>query len=404
MSVATDSLASSIRRHLDEIAPDIQDVARQIHRHAETAFEETQSSALLCDLLERHGFAVQRGASGMATAFIADSGREGPAVAFVSEYDALRGLGHACGHNLIGTGSAGAGIALAMALQEAGLPGRVRVVGSPAEEGGGGKIPLCHDGVFDEYDAALIFHPSDRTMAVMYALACTHWSWAFTGRAAHAATDPQQGINALDAFVHAYNGIALWRQQLRDDARVHGFVKEGGTAPNIIPERTSGEFLTRARDGAYLREMNVRFRAIFEAAAAATGCTLDLREEETYLDLRSNPVLAARMNDHLAAVGLDPQPTIPWDRVGSTDVGDLSYAAPTLHPEVAIVDEGVSCHTHQFREAADSERGYRALIQGAAALALTGAEVVADDAVREQVRAAFRDQPWRRREWRGSGA
>ncbi len=404
MSVATDNLASSIHRHLEEIAPDIQGVAHEIHGLAEIGYQETRSSAALCDLLERHGFTVQRGASGMDTAFIADSGREGPGIAFVCEYDALRGLGHACGHNLIGTGSAGAGIALAMALQEMGLPGRVRVVGSPAEEGGGGKIPLCHDGVFDEYDAALIFHPSDRTMSVMYALACTHWEWVFTGRAAHAAADPNQGINALDAFVHSWNGISLWRQQLRDDARVHGFVREGGTAPNIIPERTSGEYLTRARDGAYLREMNERFRAIMEAAALATGCTLELTENETYLDLRSNPVLAARMDRHLDAVGLDPQPSIPWDRVGSTDVGDLSYAVPTLHPEVAIIDEGVSCHTHEFREAADSDRGYRALIQGAEALALTGADVVADAEIREQVRAAFSGQPWRRKEWRGSGA
>ena len=403
MSVATDNLAASIHRHLEEVAPDIQAVAREIHGHAEIGYQEFKSSAALCDLLERHGFSVQRGASGMDTAFIADSGREGPGIAFVCEYDALRGLGHACGHNLIGTGSAGAGIALAMALQEAGLPGRVRVVGSPAEEGGGGKIPLCHDGVFDEYDAALIFHPSDRTMSVMYALACTHWEWVFKGRAAHAAADPNQGINALDAFVHSWNGISLWRQQLRDDARVHGFVREGGTAPNIIPERTSGEYLTRARDGAYLREMNQRFRAIMEAAALATGCELELTENETYLDLRSNPVLAARMQEYLDAVGLHPQESIPWDRVGSTDVGDLSYALPSLHPEVAIIDEGVSCHTHEFRAAADSDRGYRALIQGAEALALTGAEVVADAEVRERVRAAFRDQPWRRKEWRGSG-
>lgn len=405
MSITTESLSSSIHRHLEEIAPDIQGVAHDIHHHPETAFEETRSAALLCDLLERHGFSVQRGASGMPTAFIADTGTgSGPGVAYVCEYDALRGLGHACGHNLIGTGSAGAGIALALALREAGLPGRVRVVGSPAEEGGGGKIPLCHHGVFDEFDAALIFHPADMTKSVMYALACTHFKWAFIGRAAHAAADPQQGINALDAFVHAYNGVALWRQQLRDGARVHCYVKEGGTAPNIIPERTSGEWLTRARDGAYLHEMNARFRAIMEAAAAATGCTLELVEEETYLDLRSNPVLAERMHQHLGAVGLDPVESIPWERVGSTDVGDLSYAVPTLHPEVAIIDEGVSCHTHQFREAADSERGYRALVQGAEALALTGADILADAEVREQVRTAFRDQPWRRKEWRGSGA
>jgi amidohydrolase len=390
---------------LEAASPELREVAQAIHGFAETGFTEHRSSAALCDLLERHGFRVRRGASGMETAFVADSGDGGPAVAFVCEYDSLPGLGHACGHNLIGTGSAAAGIALAHALRETGTPGHVRVVGSPAEEGGGGKIPLCDDGVFDDCDAALIFHPADRTFAVMYALACTHWHFTFTGRAAHAAADPDQGRNALDAFVHAYNGIALWRQQLKDGSRVHGFIAEGGTAPNIIPERTAGQFITRARDGAYLAEMDVRFRAIFEAAAAATGCELELTaDNDSYLDIRSNPVLAERCEWHLAAVGLEPQPSIPWDRVGSTDVGNLSYAVPALHPEIAIIDEGVSCHTHEFREAADSERGYRALIQGAEALARIGADVVADAAVREAVRAAFRDQPGRRAAWRGSGA
>ena len=149
----------------------------------------------------------------------------------------------------------------------------------------------------------LIFHPSDRTASVQYALACTHWEWTFRGKAAHAAGNPDRGINALNVFVDAYNGISLWRQQLRDDARVHGFIIEGGTAPNIIPELTRGEFLTPARDGEYLRAMNVRFKAIFEAAALATGCELQLDEKETYLDLRSNPVLAERTSVHLAEVG-----------------------------------------------------------------------------------------------------
>src|ERR1019366_7474325 len=149
------------------------------------------------------------------------------------------------------------------------------------------------------------------TMSVMWALACTHWRWAFTGRAAHAAGDPDKGLNALDAFVHAYTGIAMWRQQLLDGTRVHGFIAEGGTAPNIIPERTSGEFLTRAREAAYLDEMN-----------------------------------------------LAPEVSAPWARVGSTDVGDVSYACPTIHPEVAIIHEGVSCHTHEFREAAATEHAH----------------------------------------------
>jgi amidohydrolase len=279
----------------------------------------------------------------------------------------------------------------------------VSIVGAPAEEGGGGKIPLCHDGLFDDCDAVLIFHPSDRTASLQYALACTHWEWSFRGKAAHAAGHPDHGINALDAFVHAYNGVSLWRQQLRDDARVHGFIIEGGTAPNIIPELTRGEYLTRARDGEYLRTMNTRFRAIFEAAAQATGCTLQLDERETYLDLRSNAVLAERASVHLAGVGLKEDHVIPWERTGSTDVCDVSYAAPTLHPEFAIADEGIGPHTHAFREAAISARGEEAMLMAAEVLARIGAEVILDAGVRERVRDAFRLQPQRRAEWTGSG-
>jgi amidohydrolase len=404
VTVAAHGVADRIHAVLAAQRTELRHVSLDIHSHPETAYEETRACATLAGLLKSHGFDVRRGVSGMETAFIADaeSGSGGPRVAYVCEYDALRGLGHACGHNLIGTASAAAGIALLQALRESGVPGRVRVVGSPAEETGGGKIPLVTDGVFDDCDAALILHPDDRTMAVMWALACTHWRWSFTGRAAHAAGDPDQGINALDAFVHAYNGVSLWRQQLKDGARVHGFIEEGGTAPNIIPERTSGEFLTRARDAAYLEEMNTRFRAIFEAAASATGCVLELERGDDYRDLRSNAVLAERCGAHLDAVGLDRREVTPWDRVGSTDVGDLSYACPTLHPTVAITEEGVSCHTHEFREAAATESAHDAMLSGAAALALTGADVIAEPSFREAVRAEFTAQPWRRPDWAGS--
>lgn len=376
--------------------------SRAIHALAEIGFEEVESSRLLSGVIEQHGFRVERGVSGMPTAFVARQGTAGPHVAFVCEYDALRGLGHACGHNLIATSSAGAGIALARALTHGAIAARVTIVGAPAEEGGGGKIPLCHDGLFDDCDAVLIFHPSDRTASLQYALACTHWEWTFRGKAAHAAGHPDHGINALDAFVQAYNGVSLWRQQLRDDARVHGFIVEGGTAPNIIPELTRGEYLTRARDGEYLRTMNVRFRAIFEAAAKATGCELQLEEKETYLDLRSNAVLAERASLHLAAVGLEEDTVIPWERTGSTDVGDVSYAAPTLHPEFAIADEGVGPHTHAFREAALSPRGEEAMLKAAEVLARIGADVIFDAGVRHRVRDAFLAQAQHRTEWTGS--
>jgi amidohydrolase len=395
---------SEIHDAAGSCSDDLFTTSRAIHALAEIGFEEVESSRLLSDVIERHGFQVERGVSGMPTAFVARRGRIGPHVAFLCEYDALRGLGHACGHNLIATSSAGAGIALAKTLEGRGVEARVTIVGTPAEEGGGGKIPLCADGLFDDCDAVLIFHPSDRTAAMQYALACTHWEWTFRGKAAHAAGHPDHGINALDAFVHAYNGISLWRQQLRDDARVHGFIIEGGTAPNIIPELTRGEYLTRARDGEYLRGMNVRFRAIFEAAASATGCELQLDERETYLDLRSNAVLAERTSVHLADVGLTEDVVVPWARTGSTDVGDVSYAAPTLHPEFAIADEGIGPHTHAFREAAITPRAEQAMLQAAEVLARVGADVILDADLRKRVRDAFAAQPQHREEWTGSGA
>jgi amidohydrolase len=399
----TASRYAAIRDTLEAKAAELRSVSGAIHALAEIGFEERESSALLAALLERNGFSLTRGVSGMDTAFLATYGSSGPHVAFVCEYDALRGLGHACGHNLIGTASAGAGIALAHSLERAGVAARVTVVGAPAEEGGGGKIPLCRDGVFDTSDAVLIFHPSDHTAAVQYALACTHWEWAFRGRAAHAAGHPDDGLNALDAFVHAYNGIALWRQQLRDDARVHGFIIEGGTAPNIIPELTRGEHLTRARDAAYLRRMNERFRAIFNAAAQATGCELRLDERETYLDLRSNPVLAELTREHFRALGIPEDTVVPWSRSGSTDVGDVSYAAPTLHPELAIADRGVSPHTHGFREAAAAPRAQETLLVAAEVMARVGADLAGNRELRQRVRDAFAGEPWRRVEWTGSG-
>ena len=405
MTATATGLLTSVRPNLAARRAELRRVSLDIHSHPETAFEEVRACATLAGLLRTHGFDVRRGVSGMQTAFVAEgvAGNGGPRVAFVCEYDALRGLGHACGHNLIGTASAAAGIALLAAMRATGVDGTVRVVGSPAEEGGGGKLTLVADGVFDDCHAALILHPADRTAAVMWALACTQWEWSFSGRASHAAGDPDQGLNALDAFVHAYNGVSLWRQQLRDGARVHGFIAEGGTAPNIIPERTAGEFMTRARDAAYLGEMNLRFRAIFDAAATATGCTLTLTERETYRDIRSNPVLAERCHHHLEAAGLSPHETEPWTRVGSTDVGDLSYACPTLHPTVAIIDEGVACHTHDFLEASATEHAHDVMLRGAEALALTGADVVADEIVRGAVRGAFGGESWRRPQWTGSG-
>ena len=383
-------------------ADELVSTSRAIHALAEIGFEEFESSRILSGVIEAAWLSGRPRRLGDADVVRCEAWERRPPRCVrlrVRRAARSRTRVRAQPHRNV---VCGGGHRTGAVTREERRPRPGHIVGAPAEEGGGGKIPLCHDGLFDDCDAVLIFHPSDRTASLQYALACTHWEWTFRGKAAHAAGHPDHGINALDAFVQAYNGVSLWRQQLRDDARVHGFIIEGGTAPNIIPELTRGEYLTRARDGEYLRTMNVRFRAIFEAAAQATGCDLQLEERETYLDLRSNAVLAERASVHLAGVGLEEDRVIPWERTGSTDVGDVSYAAPTLHPEFAIADPGIGPHTHAFREAALSRRGEDAMLQAAEVLARIGADVILDADVRHRVRDAFLAQPQHRTDWTGS--
>ncbi len=393
MSVAqasTGQLKDAISTRIDVLRPELERVSRDIYANPEIAYEERQAVAWLAELLKKHGFSVELGVANTPTAFVATRRNgTGPTVAFLSEYDALRGLGHGCGHNLIATASAGAGIALADALDR--LRGGVLVIGTPAEEGGGGKIRLIRAGIFQEVDAAMMFHPDSKTQVLHWALAVTHMHFEFTGRAAHASGDPEKGINALDAFVLAYNGISLLRQQMKDGARLHGFLKEGGVAPNIIPERTSGEFLVRARDQAYMEELVQKVKNIFQAAALATGCSLKLTfDEEPYSDLRNNDVLARLFEENLRRLGLDPVEAVPWENAGSTDMGNVSHVVPALHPTVAIASAEVPTHSQAFLEASGSLRGYQAMIDAAKALAMTGADLLADPSLVEQAKLEFR--------------
>jgi len=374
---STGQLKDAISTRIDALRPELERIGRDIHANPEIAYEEKQAVGWLTELLKKHGFGVELGVANTPTAFVATRRNgTGPTIAFLSEYDALRGLGHGCGHNLIATASAGAGIALAGLLDR--LPGRVLVIGTPAEEGGGGKIRLIRGGIFQEVDAAMMFHPDTRTQVLHWALAVTHMHFEFTGRAAHASGDPEKGINALDAFVLAYNGISLLRQQMKDGARLHGFLKEGGTAPNIIPERTSGEFLVRAREQAYMEELVQKVKNIFQAAALATA------------DLRNNEVLARLFEENLRRVGLAPVEGVPWENAGSTDMGNVSHVVPALHPTLAIASDNVPGHSQAFLEASGSPRGYQAMADAAKALAMTGADLLADPSLIEQAKVEFR--------------
>jgi amidohydrolase len=393
MSVAqapASQLKDEISTRIDALRPELERIGRDIHANPEIAYEERQAVGWLTALLREHGFEVEVGVANTPTAFVATRRKgTGPSIAFLSEYDALRGLGHGCGHNLIATASAGAGIALAEALDR--VPGRVQVIGTPAEEGGGGKIRLIRAGIFQEVDAAMMFHPDSRTQVLHWALAVTHMHFEFIGRAAHASGDPEQGINALDAFVLAYNGISMLRQHIKEGARLHGFLKEGGTAPNIVPERTSGEFLVRARDTAYMQELVQKVKNIFQAAALATGCSVKLTfDEEPYSDLRNNAVLAALFEENLRRLGIDPVEPVPWANAGSTDMGNVTHVVPGLHPTLAIAPADVPTHSQAFLEASGSLRGYQAMIDAAKALAMTGADLLTDPSLVAKAKAEFR--------------
>jgi len=385
ISEVKDAISSTV----DALRPELERVGRDIHAHPEIGYEEKQAVGWLTALLRKHGFDVEVGVANTPTAFVATrrSG-PGPTVAFLSEYDALRGLGHGCGHNLIATASAGAAIALADQLDR--LAGRVQVIGTPAEEGGGGKIRLIRGGIFKDVDAAMMFHPDTRTQVLHWALAVTHMHFEFTGRAAHASGDPEKGINALDAFVLAYNGISMLRQHIKDGSRLHGFLIEGGTAPNIVPDRTRGEFLVRAREEAYMLELVQKVKNIFQAAALATGCSVKLTfDEDPYTDLHNNGVLAGLFEANLRRIGIEPVEGVPWENAGSTDMGNVTHVVPGLHPTLGIAPADVPGHSQAFLEASGSPRGYQAMSDAAKTLAMTGADLLADPSLVEKAKAEF---------------
>lgn len=360
-------------------------LAQDIHAHPELGYEESHASAVLADHLGGLGFAVERGVGETPTAFRARHGQGAPTVAVLAEYDALPGVGHACGHNLIAGAALLAGAAAAAGLE--GAPGQVLVIGTPAEEAKGGKIRLLRAGVFQDVDAAIMFHPSCRNTSVHWALARAIFQFAFTGRAAHAGAAPEKGVNALDAFVMAYTGLSTLRQQVRDGSRIHCILREGGTAVNIIPERSAGELGVRARDRAYLDELVGRVKAAFVGAAEATGCELALHEpEQAYSDMRNNAALVAAYQANAARVGIALDELEPWAEAGSTDMGNVSHAVPGIHPTVAIAD-GIGWHTREFAQAANQPRAYEAMLLAGKALALTAIDVLTDAQLLSRARA-----------------
>lgn len=368
-------------------------ISDTIHANPELGFEEVQAAALLAGILEDNGFDVERGIAGMETAFIASlkGGDDGPTVAFLAEYDALPGLGHACGHNIIGAAAVGAGLAMRAVLSE--LAGTIQVIGTPAEEGGGGKAIMVDAGVFAGVDAAMMMHPSGRNLLGRLALTAYSVSIEFFGKPAHAAAKPDEGINALEAMLLTFNGINALRQHLRDDARIHGIITHGGDAANIVPDYTSADLIVRAADTPYAAEVLEKVQACAQGAALATGARLEFKQPGPRYDARlPNPTLVALFRENMLALGHEIELATGNERMGSSDIGNVSQVIPTIHPYIAIAPEDVGGHTVEFREAAASEKGHEGLITAAKALAMTAVDLLSEPANMAEARRTFVQQ------------
>ncbi|MDR7483913.1 MAG: M20 family metallopeptidase [Armatimonadota bacterium] len=373
---------------IDAASDDLIALARRIHAAPEVAFQEHQAAAWLTETLERHGFRVERSVAGLPTAFRAEIGTQRhPAVAILAEYDALPEIGHACGHNLISTAAVAAGIGLA-ALREQ-LPGTAVVLGTPAEEGGGGKVIMLERGAFQGIDAAMMFHPAGYTLATRPSLASYRLAVKFTGKAAHAAAAPHEGTNALDALIQTFVAIGLLRQQTRDDARIHGIITYGGAAPNIIPDRAEALFTVRAADSGYALEVLHRVIHCAEGAALATGATLEHTVRKGYEAIKPNRTLAEVFSRHLETLGWPQDPPPERNRMGSTDMGDVSQVIPSIHPYVSIGPRDLAGHSVEFREAAVSERGFAAMLAAAKAMALTAYDILTQPGLLAAARREF---------------
>lgn len=367
------------------------ETSQAIHAKPEIGNEEFFASATLVQLLEGAGFTVETGVAGHETAFFAskESALPGPTIAYLAEYDALPGIGHACGHNIIGTTSVAAAIALAETLPTTG--GRVVVLGTPAEEGGpngSAKGSFVKHGFLEGVDAALMIHPSGKTAVTGPSLAVDPLEFHFYGKPAHAAGSPEEGINALDAVLQLFNSINALRQQLPSDARVHGIITHGGDAPNIIPEYAAARFYIRGDSWKKTSATATKIRAIAEGAALATGTTVKIvRFQNEVQDLVLTPALDKVVQSELEAVGEDVA-TSRAKGLGSTDAGNISYAVPTAHPYIKIGPDDLIGHTAEFREAAKSEAGNEALIKGAKALANTGYRLLTESTLLDEVKEA----------------
>ena len=386
------ALRAEIDTAVDTVARTLLDVSHAIHERPELAFEEHFACEILANTLRNHALTVETGVYTLETAFetTINPDLDGPTVAVLAEYDALPDIGHACGHNIIATTALGAALALNSVASQ--LPGRVKLLGTPAEERGGGKELMARAGAFEGIDAALMIHPAGVNLATMPSICIAEVEVIYHGKASHASAMPHKGINALDGLLLAYQAISNLRQHIRSTERIHGIVEEGGSAPNIVPDRTVGQFYVRAANEKDLAKLKPRVQACFEAGATGSGCTVDVNWAGVdYLDLNTNWPLADRFRHHAEQLGrsfVDHEQALKFG-AGITDMGNVSYRLPSIHPMLAVAPPSVVIHNPEFAQWARSEKGDAAVIDGAKALAQTAAEYLLSPELQRQSAEAF---------------
>jgi amidohydrolase len=362
------------------------DLSHRIHGHPELGFEETRASTWLAETLADAGFAVEGGVCELPTAFVARTGTGPLHVAICAEYDCLPEIGHACGHNMIAAMSVGAALAAGAVADDVGLT--VSVIGTPAEEGGGGKILLLERGAFEGVHAAMMVHPAPLDALDPPILAATQFDVSYTGKAAHASAFPELGINAADALTVAQTAIGLLRQHIHPTDRVHGIVTKGGEAPNVVPAATAASYMVRARTLADLESIRTKVMRCFEAGALATGSTLAVHTvHPPYAEMIHDHDIAALYRRNAAALGRtfpDVRPLLER-AAGSTDMGNISLAIPSIHPFIGIGSLPAVNHQPEFAAHCATPLAYRTILDGALATAWTAIDLATDAALRERL-------------------
>lgn len=382
-------LKASVIGEIDTRHHQLNELSLRIHSNPELGFQENKAVAWLTQYLEENGFSIERGICELPTAFRGSYGKGKPAIAILAEYDALPRLGHACGHNLIAASAVGAGIASKPAIDR--FEGSILVIGTPAEELEGGKAIMAQRGGFNNLDVAMIVHPGEYDTAITRALACQALEVEFFGKAAHSASRPEAGINALEAMLQSFVAINSLRQHIRDKARIHGIITDGGEAANVVPAHSAGVFLVRAEDNAYLDELRQKVLNCFIGAATASGAHLEYRWGDiSYAPMRNNLALAQLFRQNMESLGRKVRLADPSSAFGSTDMGNVSQLVPSIHPMVAIAPEEVSTHSLEFASAAASEAGSRGLFDAAKALAMTVVDLVANPEIITKIKEEFR--------------